>query len=275
MRLADLPGPARWAIALFVIGLFGLHLTAQATLWATAGEGALPSADQVLWKYHGNPRQTKLHEVLDPDRLGTARSMLLWLDPSASAQAMERIEPRRDAILAWVEAGAPEAGWPPVRTILHEQALCLNCHGFGGSKQDVPLESYQDVLLLAQPSRGIAPRTLLVSAHNHLFGFVVAGLLLGVLAAFTRVRRAVTTSLVVLAFLGAFADVVGWFLTSTWGAPWQYLVVLGGALFGTSTGLLAALVLEEVWLRGAVTRILRIAPSTRAGDDQVADASAP
>jgi hypothetical protein len=259
-RLRSLPPGARFAVACFAVLLVGLHLTAQATLWASAGEGSLPSADQVLWKYHGHPQRTRLHEVLDLDQPPTsARAMFWYLDPTATPEDMTRIEVRRTAILSWVEAGAPRDGWPAVRQVLHEQASCLQCHAVGREKADVPLETYEDVRRHAEPGRGMAEGALLVSAHNHLFAFAVMALLLSLGVAFTTLRGRLTTLLVAAAFAGAALDVGGWFLTAAQGAPFQHLVVLGGTLFGLSTGAMIAALLDEVVLGGRVTSALRLA----------------
>lgn len=263
LRLSHLPGPACLAVGLFCVVLLGFHLSAQATLWAQAGGGSLPSPDQVLWKYHGNPSRTLLHEVLDLSQPTTSpRAMFWYLDPQSTPENLERVKERRSVVLAWAEAGAPREGWEPVRQILHAQGICLQCHGFGKQKADVPLETYEEVAAVAQPGRGMSWGSLLVSAHNHLFAFAVAALLLGILTAFTGLRTAPAATLVGGAFVGAMLDVGGWFLTTAYGAPWQNLVVLGGASFGLATTLMALFVLDEVLFGGRVAAALRLARAT-------------
>ena len=258
-RLAELSFPARLAIALFCVLLLGFHVTAQATLWGQAGGGSMPTTEQVLFKYHGNPSQTPLHEVLDLSLpRSSPRAMFWYLDPLATPDALGQVEARRSVILDWVDAGAPRDGWEPVRLVLQEQGLCLQCHGMGKQKADVPLSTYEDVARLARPGQGITPGALLVSAHNHLFGFAIAALLLGVLTALSGLRSALAAALILAAFVGAAVDVGGWFLTAGYGAPWQNLVVLGGASFGLASGLMALLVLDEVALGGRVAARLRL-----------------
>ena len=259
-RLSALPFPARLAIAAFCVLLLGFHVASQATLWAHAGAGSMPSTDEVLWKYHGNPARTRLHEVLDLSLPRSSPHAMFWyLDPQATPDALETVEARRSVILDWVASGTPRAGWEPVRLVLQEQGICLECHGAGKENPDVPLDSYEDVVRLAQPGRGMLQGELLVSAHNHLFAFAVAALLLGVLAALSGVRRSVATALVLAAFAGAAIDVVGWFMTAAYGAPWQRVVVLGGASFGLATMLMALLVFDEATFGGWFARRVGLA----------------
>ena len=165
-----------------------------------------------------------------------------------------RVEARREVVLDWVGAGTPRAGWEPVRQVLHEQGLCLECHGAGKANPNVLLDTYEHVVRLAQPGRGMTRGALLVSAHNHLFAFAVAALLLGVLTALSGVRRRSSRSLVLAAFAGAAIDVGGWFLTAAYGDPWQKVVVLGGASFGLATTLMALLVFDEAAFGGWFAR---------------------
>jgi len=260
VRLARLPTPARFAIGAFCLGLLGFHVAAQATLWAQAGEGKLPSAEEVLWKYHGNPNRTKLHEVFDLSLpRSSPRAMFWYLDPTATPEAMGAVEERRKVVLDWVAAGAPRAGWEPVRHVLHDQAMCLECHAPGKEMGRLPFETYEEVLKVAQPGQGMTPGALLVSAHNHLFAFLVAALLLGLGTAFTALRRPLQVGLVLVAFAGAVADVSGWFLTASQGEPWNRLVILGGACFGIATAAMALLVFDEVAFSGYFARRLRLA----------------
>ena len=260
-RLSALPVPARLAIAAFCVLLLGFHIASQATLWAHAGSGSMPSTDEVLWKYHGNPERTELHEVFDLSLPRSSPHAMFWyLDPQATPESMGAIEARRGVVLDWVAAGTPRSGWEPVRLVLQEQGMCLECHGAGKENPDVPLDTYEDVVRLAQPGRGMTAGALLVSAHNHLFAFAVASLLLGVLTALSGVRRSVAVALVLAAFSGAAADVGGWFLTAAHGAPWEKIVVLGGASFGLATTLMALLVFDEAAFGGALARRLRLAP---------------
>ena len=167
-----------------------------------------------------------------------------------------------------MEAAAPEAEWPDVKKVLHQQAVCLQCHGFGGEKHhDVPLETHAEVKAVAEPGRGIPLGTLLTSAHNHVFAFGALALLLGLATAFTGLPGLGKAGLVLGAFLGALSDVAGWFLTRFLGDPFPYLVMAGGAAFGLATGLMALAVLDEAALGGRLAARFHLAARPRPAPD--------
>ena len=204
----------------------------------------MPGADAVLAKYHGSATASRLHRVLDPSLPpDDPRAMWIYLDPMQDEAA---IEARRRTLLTWVEAGAPEAGWPDVARVLHREGTCLTCHGFGGEKQDLPFETRAQVEAVAVKGGGVPLASLLTSAHNHAFGFAVLALLFGLGCAFTGLPRAWRAALPAAAFLGAGLDLGGWFLTRSLGAPYHLLVLAGGALFGLALTLMALAVAVEV-----------------------------
>ncbi len=243
-RLRDLPGPARLAIALFVLLLGGFYLAAQATLWVRDGGGRLPGYHDVLVKYHGTPETSPLHEVLSADRPPTSpRAMWVYLDP---LQDPESIQKRREVILSWVEEGAPESGWPAVGQVMHQEASCLQCHAPGGQRADLPFETYEEVRAVARAAPAISTSNLLVTAHNHAFAFSVLALLLSLLVVGTGAPGALKALLVASAFGGAVLDVGGWFATRAFGDPWPAAVLVGGGAFGAAIGTMALLALFEV-----------------------------
>jgi hypothetical protein len=89
---------------------------------------------------------------------------------------------------------------------------------------------------------------LFVSAHNHLFAFGVAALLLSVLLTYTGLTGFPRVALILAAFGGPVIDVGAWFLTKTQGAPWHFGVMLGGGLFGGAIASMALVVLWEAFL---------------------------
>ena len=246
-RLRDLPASARLALFAFVVLVGGFYALAHATLWERDGGGRLPGPEAILVKYRGSPTASRLHGVLAADvPSSSSKAMWLYLDPLGDPEAIAR---RRGVVLDWVEAGAPETGWEAVRTVLHQEATCLQCHAFGGERADLPMETYEQVRPLAATGGGMQLGPLLVSAHNHVFGFAVLALILSVLAAFTALPSFLKILLTTGAFTGAAADIAGWFLTRSFGAPWQYAVLLGGALYGLCVAGLMLAVLQEVLRR--------------------------
>ena len=244
MRLDRLPASIRLAVAGFCVVYLAFAAAAQAQLWHQAGGGRLPTAQRVLERYHGRPDDSHLHRALDPT-LPEEDPHAMY--PFAGEDEAERAR-HRDVILAWVEAGAPREGFGPVREIVTNPLLCAQCHEPEGSAP-FPLVTYEDVLPYARRGEGMAWSTLLTSAHNHLFAFGVAALLLSLGLALSRAPGRLRTLLIVLAFLGPLLDVGGWFLTRQLGAPWHLVVMAGGAMFGAATVAMAAYVLLDI-LRG-------------------------
>ncbi|MDA1194666.1 MAG: hypothetical protein O2894_05730 [Planctomycetota bacterium] len=250
-RLASLPASFRLAAACFAALVLGFALLAQANLWYQVSGGTPPSADQVLVRYHGDPDRTRLDDVLDPvahPDADDAHNMWQflggdgWNDPTTQTN--------RTTILTWVRAGAPESGWQSVAPIFTGMGMCGDCHAAGGPKADLPLTTYAHVFPLAQPGGRYPLGPLLISAHNHLFGFAVLALLLSVGVGFTRAPARLRALLILAASGGAALDIAGWFLTRAWGAPFQFMVMLGGGLFGISSVLMALAILHEAALGG-------------------------
>lgn len=242
--LRRLTGPPRLCVGLFAGSVLGFLPLAQVNLWVQAGGGSLPTAAQVLERYHGSPERTVLHRVLDPD--------LAPDDPSNMVQFLGGGAPtdpvtvaNRGAILGWVEAGAPREGWPAVAPIFTGVETCGACHTPGGERSDLPFETYEQVLPLTVPGGGMALAPLLISAHNHLFGFSVLALLVGLGVAMSSAPRRLQYALVALSFLGAVVDIAAWFLTRAHGSPFHYLVMAGGGLFGSGIAAGAAVILLD------------------------------
>lgn len=244
MRIAHMPGTRRLAIALFACLILLFGLLSQANLWFNVGGGGPPGPERVLWKYHGKPGATKLDQVLDP-ALSEDDPRAMW--PYLGATPAQQAE-RRTAILAWVEAGAPRTGWDALAPVFTGAETCGQCHASGGLKQDLPFDTYEHVLPVTEPDRGIAWGTLFVTSHNHFFAFAVAALLLSLLLTFTGLRSLPRVLLILAAFGGPLIDVGCWFLTKLYGAPFHLGVMLGGALFGIAIAAMAAVVLWEAVL---------------------------
>lgn len=251
VRLVDLPAGPKLAIGAFTSLILGFSLLAQVNLWVHDGGGSLPGPQRILEKYHGAPGSSLLHAVLDfnrPEDDPRAMWPHLGTEPVRSE--------RRDKILTWVERGAHENDWPDVATIFHAEGSCIKCHNPVGDASHLPFETYEDVRAVAQMEGGMPLALLTISAHNHAFGFAVLAFLLSVLFCFSRVTGRFRYALILAAFAGPLLDISGWFLTRSLGAPFQYQVLLGGALFGGSTALMALLILRDITgsCRGARSR---------------------
>ncbi len=251
-RLIDAPGSLRLAVACFACLVLGFVLLAQANLWQQVGAGGLPGPRAVLLKYHGDPDKTLLHDVLDPARpFDDRRNMSQYLG-GIDANDPVTAE-RRTQVLTWVEAGAPESGWEGLAPIFTAVEACGACHAPGGEKADLPLTTHAEVLPTTRYGAPTPLGPLLISAHNHLFGFAVLALLLSVGLCFTRVEGLLRGLLILGASGGAALDIAGWFLTRQWGSPFHLLVVTGGGLFGLTTTVMGLAILRDALAGGIGT----------------------
>lgn len=251
-RLALMPGSRRLAAGLFALLILLFVLLSQANLWFQVGGGSLPGPEQVLWKYHGKPSATRLHRVLDLS--------LSEKNPHNMSQFVGGATPEERAalvrrILGWVDAGAPRpaagtppVGWDDVAPIFTGHETCGQCHVAGGVRADLPLDTYERVQAVAAPDMGVPWGALLISAHNHFFVFAVAALLLSLLLTFTGLGGLPRTLLILAAFGGPVLDVGGWLLTKQLGAPFHWLVMAGGGMFGGALATMALVIAWEAFL---------------------------
>lgn len=243
-RLVQLPASVLVAIGCFVCLVLGFALLAQVNLWHQVGGGKPATPGDVLLKYHGDPDRSLLHVVLDPALSAQdPHNMWQYLDPEGESAV---IEERRRTILDWVAAGAPEGGWPQVAPILAEFDICGQCHVEGGEKSDLPFTTYEQTRVVAEVGRLKPLAPLMISAHNHLFGFAVLAFLLSLLLCMSRVVGALRITLILAASGGAALDVASWFFTRAWGSPFHWLIMLGGGAFGLATTGMALAVLRDV-----------------------------
>lgn len=254
-RLVDLPPARRLAVGLFLVCMLAFYALAQVQVFTAVGGGSFPGPAVVLAKYHGDRKHSRLHVVLDP-RLPTSDPKRMYDHLGATDEDRAA---QRTRVLAWVEAGAPEAGFEALAPLFAGDATCGGCHSTKDetrTKRDLPFERYDQVAPFAAPDEGMSLADLSTSSHNHMFGFAVVALLVSTIFTATRWRGPLVPLLVASAFLGALVDVGAWWLTKAYGSPFHLLVIAGGAAFGGSVLTMAVLALDELWLRGALGRAL-------------------
>ncbi len=257
-RIVDLPLAPRVALAGFALLVLGFALLAQVNLAEQDGGGSPPGPQAVLEKYNGRADDTTLHRVLDA-ALPADHERAMW--PYLGEP--DEIEPRRKLIFDWVAKGAPESGWEAVAPIFTDDITCAQCHAPGGSIEALPFAVFGDVKPFTVPGQGMSLGLLLISAHNHLFGFAVLAFLLAMTFCGTRLPTRLQIPVIVAAFVGPALDIGGWFLTRSAGAPFHYMVIVGGALFGLATMIMAVAVLfDALRLRAGTAK----APSAEATD---------
>jgi hypothetical protein len=255
-RLSDLSRERRLALGLFLLLLLAFYGLAQVKLLTSVGGERYPGPAAVLAKYHGDPKKSVFHKVLDPALPVTdPRNMFQYLGGSDEDRAA-----RRTAILAWVDGGAPREGWLPLSTIFTGDDTCAMCHSTKGpeprARSDLPFETYDQVVEAARRDTGMSIHDLATSSHNHMMGFAVVAILASWIFTATRWRGPLVPILVAGAFVGAAVDVGSWWLTRWHGSPFQYGVILGGGAFGACVMAMVVLSLDELWLRGGLGSLL-------------------
>lgn len=257
--LATLTPARRLIVGAFLTLMLLFYAVAQAQLFVKVGGGeSYPGASAVLARYHGDPSKSRLHRVLDPARAPEdPRNMWRYLGPADEDKPVQR-----KAVLSWVEAGMPRDKWVDVMPIFTSTSTCGACHAPGAARADLPFDTYEHVVAAAGPDTGMTLDELTTSSHNHLMGFAVAGLLVGLLFTASRWRGPIVPLLASGVFAGAALDVASWWLTHWHGSPFHYGVLLGGGLFGGCLTAMAVLSLDELWLRGTLARVVE--PAVRA-----------
>ena len=274
-RLQDLSRERKLALGLFLLLLLGFYGLAQVKLFTAVSDGSgYPGAEQVLKRYHGDPGKSLLHRVLDPSLPVTEpKRMYGYLGATDEEQAANRTK-----VLSWVERAAPRAEWAAVAPIFSGDSTCGQCHstkpdaeGKPRTRADLPFETYEQVVAASQPDTGMSIHELSTSAHNHMMGFAVIAILASWIFTATRWRGPIVFLLILGAFLGAAVDVGSWWLTHFYGHPYEYLVLIGGGLFGCCTMGMVLLSLDELWLCGALGSLLaKIVGALRLGSRDVA-----
>ncbi len=131
------------------------------------------------------------------------------------------------------------------------EASCVSCHSRSASEplgQRIPLTYWDDVQKVAFSSEvePMSREILLATTHTHALSMALIGLVLVMLGAWTRTAPKLVGLLSLALGIGLVLDIAGWWLAR--GAPgWTPMIVVGGALFGFGSALLALLILVELW----------------------------
>jgi len=255
LRRLDLAGRLLVTAALVLLTAgFAVSEALIAAFLRTSGGGLGPSAITVV--FHGDPTAS----VLKSKSLGSMRRYFSALEDPEQLTAEEERDLAR--VVAWAEAGAPEADyWDPlahrtrpgeVLTIFTRRG-CLVCHSplatVVGNKKDSPLDSYPDVRRLAAPDRGMDPRRLLMLTHVHLLGIGLVFVLTGVLVVSTSLSLRTRAGVALAGPLGLLLSVGGWWATKAGGGAFSALALSGGLLMSAAFAISAVLVMVETWGR--------------------------
>jgi len=232
LRSLSLPIRVLFSAFLLTIGIG--YLTALAYLYISdigphrkMGDGLV---EGIVIKYRGTPTSSRLEVAL--------KSIMA-----------DRIDPAgRDELLAWLAAGAPEAGYPKIAPLLEKN--CVVCHSPQSGMPVPSLASYQDVKKLTWVDHGISVGQLARVSHVHLFGISIIFLLTGAIFSLGEMRPAFRAAVVAAPYVSIWVDIGSWWLIK-WEPLFGYLVVAGGALMGVS---LAAQIFFSLWEMWFISR---------------------
>lgn len=113
---------------------------------------------------------------------------------------------------------------------------------------DAYLQTHQ-VFESAEEYFGYMKMTKLISlSHPHLFGFALMYLLVGGLFILTPWSEAIKSVILVIPILSALFDVFSWWMIKMVSADFELLSIFTGITFGTGFGIMALIILKEMWL---------------------------
>jgi len=232
-RLAHLPRAARVAVSLFVIVLGSGYLSALVNLYATYSDAdgkAGLTPDDVKLRLYGNRSSTTLESVIVP---GGKMSQYMQ-EPGG-----------REAMIAWLHAGASQAGFLKVQPILNRN--CVRCHNPSGAASFRPLTNFQQVSAVAQVDTGESWANWARTAHTHIQSMALMYLALGLAFAFCGVPDRIKIPVISIPFVAIITDFTARALAHYWPA-WTYVVLLSGMFIAIATGVLSLGILYELWV---------------------------
>ncbi len=215
-------------VFLLTIGLG--YLAALANMYYTHqgldGKAGL-SVEDVVISYYGSSKQS---------RLGTAVKGIM--------ASNLKIKSDQDVILEWIHAGADEEGYNQnIAPILNRD--CIMCHTPSINPSLPNLTNYTGVSEVSHAGGATIP-TLIRISHIHLFGIAFILFFIGKIFLLCEINIYVKRVAMVVPFAAMLLDVVSWFITKS--IPgFAYVVILSGALMGSSMGLQILLSVYQMW----------------------------
>ncbi|MCC6676089.1 MAG: hypothetical protein IT436_02990 [Phycisphaerales bacterium] len=201
--------------------------------------------------------------------------------PAPFIKALQRNHPEkmaakeREALLAWLQGPKDAKGQFPAggNPLLFEEydnidagefnpldliaKNCIECHSkksaATGPDADkaraIPLDQWEDVKKVAF-SKQLSPtptRVLIISTHAHALALGTLGIALTGLLLLSRWPRGLVSVLILLMGLGLLADIGGWWIAQRSMAG-VYILLIGGGVFNSCTGLTLVLLIADLWL---------------------------
>lgn len=263
LREFDLPRKILITMFLVVLscGFFVAHLYLHFTMAGVAGEEKfMPSPQDITVHFYGDRTKTRFKTM----SLGSMKRYFMDDSDRKPIELKPEEQAKLDAIIAWNDAGAPEAGyWDPklkvktsdpklVFTILSDRG-CYDCHSpdAGGkvAKRDSPLDSFKGISRFTKGDTGMDKGRLLMLSHVHLLGMAMMFLGAGAALVFSSWSARLRGALVFGGFLSILLDIGGWWAVKYGGSAWAWSVIAGGSLMGAAFGLTVLAVLYDMWRR--------------------------
>jgi len=231
-HLSELPYSLRWLYTgtLFIFGL--AYLFALATLYLTyagkaGGNPKTVSYEDIVVAYAGNEKVSALEDSLN----GSMSAMLL---PG-----------ERDAVIAWVRAGASQASYlSDIKPIFDNR--CMACHG-GSNPELTNLSIYDGVKAVTEIGAGESVATLVRDSHIHLFGMSFIFFIVGLMFSHAYLRPVWFKSAVIATpFATIAADIVSMYLIKLY-HPFAAVTIASGAAMAVCFAFMWLVTLYQMW----------------------------
>jgi hypothetical protein len=299
--LRQLPLPAKLVVSVFLcsVGLGYFSALIQLHFKQADAGTFMPTPKNVIRAYHGDEPAYPLVSVINGDeKRWNAKNMRAaffhksedW-DKSQEAALRPEREAERQLVLAWLKAKAPKEAYDvdefplpkgfesitveykaekenhgKLTSVLKNR--CVRCHGPGGEKEDVPLDTYAAInkLMQAEPEGRLSAEKLAQSTHAHLLTFCLLFGLTGLVFSFSSYPVWFRCFLAPLVLTMQVIDVGCWWLAridGPLGEMFALAILFTGGLVGS--GLFFQIVLSLFNMYGARGRAVLVGLFLAAG----------
>ena len=206
----------------YIVALTNMYYTHQ----GRDGKPGL-SIDDVVIAYHGSDTQTRLGSAIQ----GVMQPNLKYKSDT-------------DVILRWIHNGADEPEYVnTIAPILNRD--CILCHSPSVNPSLPDLSNYAGAAQVAH-SGGATLSALIRVSHIHIFGIAFILFFIGKIFLLCDINVIIKRVAVVIPFAAMLLDVLSWFITKSI-PSFAYVVVVSGALMGTSMGLQIMISIYQMW----------------------------
>lgn len=216
-------------------------------------------------------KRQELVEVINAQRHGEQTVFKLWINQPDSdrraAYEADKFEVQPSQMPNHLTLAFRQGTTVKIRSIIENR--CVTCHSQGGNKEDVPLDSYDDLapfMAVSAPAvsgnwvkveEPVSLTKLTQSTHAHLLSFAALFSLTGLLFALSSYPTGLRCVLGPWVVIAVFADVSLWWLarlSDQWGPYFAMGIIATGGLAGT--GLFAQVTLSLFNMYGRTGKIV-------------------